>query len=91
MGVVVDLSEPPPSSHVSVLVIEEKMEFPVTVRLVEVASVVELFTMRRLVIVEVPEFTMMPPVKERRVEVASPGKGQGKRPQVTDPTSPVVS
>jgi hypothetical protein len=48
-----------------------------------VASVVEEFTMRRFVMVEVPVFTMMPPeapLKVRRVVVASPGNGHVKPP-----------
>ena len=76
VGVVVARKLPPPSSHVSAVVMPEKMEFPVTVRFVVVASVVELLTRRRLVIVEVPELTTMPPWNDRRVEVASEGNGQ---------------
>ena len=78
VGVVVAFRVPPASIHGSVPSnpAAEKMEFPVTVKLVEVASVEDAVTVRRLVMVEVPEFTRIPPVNERRVEVASPGKGQ---------------
>ena len=77
---VVARREPPASIHGKTLAspAAEKMEFPETVRLVVVASVVEELTILRLVIVEVPEFTRMPPVNESWVEVALFGKGQEK-------------
>src|SRR3990167_3088765 len=47
----------------------------VMAKVVVVAFVVVEFTMERLVMVEEAALTRMPPVKERRVEVASPGNG----------------
>jgi hypothetical protein len=89
--VVVARREPPASIHGKTLARPAaKMVFPVTVRLVVVASVVELFTMRRFVMVLVPEFTRIPPSKAMRVVVAFAGNGHGKPPQVTEATSPVV-
>jgi hypothetical protein len=56
-----------------------------------VASVEDAFTILRFVMVLVPEFTTIPPVNERRVEVASPGNGQEKLDagQVVRQVSPV--
>ena len=47
----------------------------VMAKVVVVAFVVVEFTMERLVMVDEAALTRMPPVKDRRVEVASPGNG----------------